>query len=138
MNVIDIEALASRFNLDHKELAIELFPGIKYPELALRRVFKKEAELNASQICKLAALLKIGVADVFNERAWEFEKKTSTHSNILVLSSNDYRAEIDTDSWLVNIYKNGSLFHESFIIHKFIKISEFVEVLNSIITKSEN
>ena len=54
MKTIDLKEIIEKRKLDAKDVAQQLFPGIKYPKLALNRIIAGEAVLDANQISKLA------------------------------------------------------------------------------------
>lgn len=131
MQAINLEAIVKKYDLDKKELAAQLFPGNKFPRVAFKRVLLGEAELNASQISKLALWVGVEISDLFltGSQGW---KKTST-MGVITLSNGLYKAELDTTAWITRVFHNDSLFHESIIHSGTTPLSEYLNKINLII-----
>lgn len=131
MRTIDVEKIMRQSGLKPKETAQHLFPGNSYPELALKRVLTGKALLNSEQVLKLADFAKVPIARLYGIE-WGSMK---TKGDITTLSNGDFRAELDTKTWITKIYDKDSLFHDS-IIHKgTITLSKYLIEINEIITK---
>lgn len=135
MKSIDLKKLMDSHGLKKRDVATQLFPGIKYPVLALNRVLKGEALLDTDQISKLAAILKVPISTLFNEKTqWEMQ---GTKTGI-TLTTGKYRAELDTNTWLTRVFANDTLFHEAILHNGRIYLSEYIEMLNQIVDKNES
>jgi hypothetical protein len=66
MRTIDVKEIIEKHQLDAKEVAQQLFPGNKYPKLALNRVMAGSAQLDANQMSKLALLIGVQVSDLYS------------------------------------------------------------------------
>lgn len=134
MKTIDLNKIISEQKLDPKEVAQQLFPGNKYPKLALNRVLSGEAVLNANQISKLALLTGLSIDQLYSENGW----KSTSKAGIIEFQNGDYKAELNTETWVTKIFHKGSLFHESIITPGATPISKYLNELNSIINKNQS
>ena len=133
MSKIDIGQIIEKAGLDKKDVASQLFPDNKYPELALRRIMLGESNLDSQQISKLAALAGMGVTELFGPTGW----RNFAQEGKLIFENNDYRAELDTIGWTTKIFHKGSMFHEEVIHTDMIPLSSYLKNLDAIIAKRE-
>ena len=124
MKTINLKKIVEASDLSKKEIANHLFPDNKFPVLALDRVARNDAVLDANQISRLSAVTGISIGDLFGE--WKMESKTGFHK----LSSGEYQAEIDSAKMILHIFHNKSLFHEEVIYDDKVTISELINILN--------
>lgn len=120
-----------------KEVAEQLFPGNKYPYLALRRVLSGEAMLDMAQASKLSLLTGIPIEQLYSGSGWT-GPAPSDQKNVLVLENQDYRAELNTATWVTKLFHKNSLFHESVIHAGTISLEEYVQSLDQLITNYQN
>ncbi len=130
MQKIDIKKIIKNNNLDTLEVAKHLFPENKYPSLALKRVIKGDAFLDSDQISKLSLLANIQIGELFGA-TWKSKKI----GDIMTLTTGNYKAELDTMTWVTKIFDKGSLFHESIIHSGSIPLSRYLNTLNTIIVQ---
>jgi hypothetical protein len=133
MKKIDLKQIIKSAGLDSKEVAKQLFPGNKYPVLAFNRVMSGSAELDASQISKLALLAGTTISGLYGVEWKSVSKKDS-----IEFTTESYKAELDTKTWITKIFDNETLFHESIIHSGSISISEYLRELNLLISKHRN
>lgn len=134
MKTIDLNGIISKQELDPKEVAQQLFPGNKYPKLALNRVLAGEAVLDANQISKLSLMTGLSIDQLYSENGW----KSTSKAGIIAFQNGEYKAELSTETWVTKIFHNGSLFHESIITPGATPVSEYLNELNSIIIKNQS
>lgn len=115
--------------LGKKEVAAQLYPDNKFPELALNRVLNSNANLDSNQLSKLAALAGCTVSEILGND-WT---KTADKSGLLVFQSERYRAELNTETWTTRIFDNGSLFHDEIIHGQGVPLSEYIGALNELV-----
>lgn len=132
MRTIDVKRAIEKSGLDTKEVAKQLFPGNKYPKLALNRVVSGEALLNSEQISKLALMLGVNIADLYGSQ-WKMESK----KDVITFTSEDYRAELNTKTWVTRLFCSNSLFHESVIHSGSISISDYLKEISLIINNQK-
>lgn len=133
MKTINLAKIIETHKLDAGEIAKQLFPGILYPKLALNRVLKGEAELNASQISKLSAVTEIPIEDLFSKNGWKTKLNNDAPANEHVFENGEYIAIFNSDTFKAKLYFKNSLLHDEIIISKSIALSEFFEMLENII-----
>lgn len=134
MKTIDLNGIISKQELDPKEVAQQLFPGNKYPKLALNRVLAGEAVLNANQISKLALMTGLSMDQLYSENDW----KSTSKAGMITFQNGEYKAELNTETWVTKIFHNDSLFHESIITPGATPVSEYLNELKSIIIKNKS
>jgi hypothetical protein len=134
MRTIDVKKVIDSAGLDFKEVAAQLFPKNKYPDLALNRVIKGVNALDADQISKLALMANVPISDLFSGGEWKAVSKGKTH----IFSNGDYKVELDTETWISRIFHKGSLFHESVIHSGSTPLSEYLENIDVLINQFQN
>jgi hypothetical protein len=128
MQKLNLQKIIDQNGLDPKEVAKQMFPENKYPEMALKRVLKGEALLNSDQISKLSLLTNISISELYGLN-WKASKKGDT----LTLVSGDYKALLDTNSWTTRIFDSESLFHESIIHSGIMPLSKYLHAISEIV-----
>lgn len=125
---INLRELIEQRGLKTREVAEFLYPGNKYPRASLQRVLDGEALLNSEQVSRLAAWFGISVDSLY-KGAWssEFEGETC------ILTNGNYRAELSIRTGETKVFHLGALFHEIILHDPAIPLSQYVELLNSII-----
>ena len=133
MQVINLGQLIEAHKLDPKELAAELFPGIKYPKLALNRILSGEAFLDANQISRLSLYTGIPIEGLYSGQEWQIK---SDSSDILRIISPDgaYRAELNTQDWTTKIFDRDTIFHEEALPSGSMSLRAYIAYLNNLIT----
>jgi hypothetical protein len=132
MKTINVKDIIEKANLNKVEVAIQLFPDNKFPALALNRVINEELPLDANQISKLSLLAGIPIADMFSGENW----KASLKGNVHTFTNGEYRAELNTDTWITKLFHNSSRIHEELIHSKAIPLSDYLTKLDLIIKKN--
>lgn len=125
---IKLKEIMESSGLDMLETAKQLFPTNKYPKVALSRILDGKAFLDSHQLSKLALMTGMTVSELYGGQ-WKQQSK----GDVLVFTSESYRAELDTKSWIIKVFDNGSLFHETLIVSGSTVLSELLKKLNSII-----
>lgn len=134
MNIINLNQILTEHNLNVREVAEQLFPNNKYPRLALNRVIAGKASLDADQISKLALFTGRSIASLFSGEEWKAQvKKGGVH----VFTNGDYRAELDTSTWITKVFHKGSLFHEEIIHSDTIPLRSYLSELDKLILKQK-
>ena len=134
MQTIDLERIIKKKNLDKKKLAKQMFPGNKHSALALNRVIKGDGFLDSKQISLLSALTGISIGNLYTGSDWESKSK----NGLTVLTSGNFRAELDSETWTTKIFDNGSLFHESVIHSGATPLSDYLAALTEIIEQQKS
>lgn len=138
MQSIDLNTIMQEREISKSRLAKLLFPNNSYPELALKRILKGYALLDADQISKLALYLDVSIGYLYNGRDWT--SKPITAEGTLSFCNGDYRAELKKTraGWHTRLFHKKSLFHEEVINSDTVKLKEYLHNLNLLIKKFEN
>lgn len=132
MSKIDLMAVMDKYKLDKKDLAVALFPSNKYASVALTRVLNGINLLDSEQLSKLASMAGVSVDSLYTDRQWE---QTSNKSGEIIFTKDDFRAVLNTDTWITKLYAKETLKHEEVLSSKTVPLSEYLEKLNEIINK---
>ena len=131
MNKIDLQQLIEIYNLDKKEIAETLFPGAKYPTLALNRIISGEALLDSDQVSKLALFIGVPIEKLYSGTKWAGKHNGNTHT----FTNGEYKAELNTETWTTKLFHNDSLFHEEILHSGSTPLSEYLSKLDELILK---
>lgn len=136
MRTIKVKEIIETRGLDIKEVARQLFPKNKYPDLALNRVIKGKSVLDADQISKLALMAGLQLSELFSGGNWKATARKGVH----VFTNDEFRAELDSETWITKVFHKDSMFHESIIHSGSTPVSEYLSQLDIIINnfKSQN
>lgn len=129
MKTIQIKKIIEDSKCSLSEIAVKLFPANAHPEKALRRVMSSDAVLDANQICVLSSLTGIPINELFEGGEW----RGRTQNNLHIFKNGEFEAELNIDTWVTKIYKNGSLYNELVLASKTCTLSEYINKLNQII-----
>jgi hypothetical protein len=131
MQVINLGQIIEAQNLDTTQLAAELFPGNKYPKLALNRILTGEAFLDANQISRLSLFTGIPIHKLYNGGEWEL--KASADILTIVSPDKGYRAELNTQTWITKVYDKDTIFHEETLPSGSMSLRAYIEYINNLI-----
>lgn len=134
MRTIKVKDIIENSGLAIQEVAEQLFPNNKFPRLALNRVMTGESILNSDQVSKLSLLTGIPIEKLYSGNSWEAKYVGHTH----VFNTEEFRAELDTQTWVTKIFHKDSLFHESVIHSGSTPLSVYFKELDSIINNFKN
>jgi hypothetical protein len=129
MKEVNVKQIIADKKLDANEIAKQLFPGNKFPRLALNRVMSGGAYLDSMQLSKLAHIIGVSIDSLYNRGSWK-----PSHKNRQVIFTNGrYKAILDVDTSITRIYDNDSLIHDSVIHTGATPLNEYLELINKII-----
>ena len=131
--MIDIENIIVSYGFDRKEIASQLFPKSKHPELALKRIISGDGSLNTKQISKLSIITGVSVPDLFKS-TWS----ASFERNELKFSRNGFKVLFNPKTGLARIYDSNSLFHEIVLTTSALTLSSFIKEIDSLIKTHKN
>jgi len=100
MKHIDVKNLIESAGLTVDYAAKKLFPGNKYPGVAMNRVLLGQTELDASQIAALAEILNVDYNHIFRP----FWHGSMPRPGIYVFVKGNCRAVLDVEANRTNIY----------------------------------
>lgn len=133
MKQIDLKKIIDENDLNKKEIAQQLFPGNKYPALALNRVIAGEAKLDSDQISKLALITNLTIGDLYGIK---FSAKSRDKK--MFFEFEDFKAELCLKTWSTKVFHKESLFHEEVLHKSSIALSDYLDELTNIINKFKN
>lgn len=116
------------------EMGELLFPGAKHPHLAFKRIIKEGRALDTDQLAKLALFLGKSPCDFFSYEKW----KSSTKNGIHFFENGDYKAELDSATWVTKVFHKGSLFAEEVIHSGSITLSDYLKKLEALVDFNES
>lgn len=131
---MNLSEFLSRKGLSVKEVAAQLFPGNKYPDMALSRVLRGESKLDVDQLGKLAAMAGTSVLDVLKGSG---DWTSILEQDRFTFTSGEYRAVLDRTKWMTYIYHNGSLFHEEHLLSPSITLKDYLAQIDLVVAKKE-
>lgn len=131
MQTIDLNKIIEESELDAVKVAEHLFPTNKYPRHALKRVLNGDANLDADQISRLSGLTGRSIASLYSGGGWKGVVKKDKH----IFTHGEYRAELNTETWVTEIFHNESLFHDSVIHTGAVSLSEYLAELDRLIAE---
>jgi hypothetical protein len=131
MQTINLKRIIEKQDLKPKWVAEQLFPENKYPKLALDRVLDGKAFLDTNQVSRLSAITGIPINFLYSGGEWEMKST----ENKISFTSDDYLAELNTQTWKTEIYHKGSIFHETLIHSEGIPLGEYLSQLTNLINK---
>lgn len=129
MDIIFLKQLIKEKGASQKELAKSLFPGNKFPENALRRVFRGKTALTADQAKTIADALGVPVDDLYACNGWKGKSSGKCHT----FTKGDYVAELDLSSGTTKIIYKGTELCETLFHCPTITLSDFIDTVDNII-----
>lgn len=129
MDIIFLKQLIKEKGASQKELAKSLFPGNKFPENALRRVFRGKTALTADQAKIIADALGVPVDDLYACNGWRGKSSGKCHT----FTKGDYVAELDLSSGMTRIIYKGTELCETLFHCPTITLSDFIATVDNII-----
>lgn len=128
-NEFDINQVIKQYGLTEEEVADALFPGVRYKNIALKRVLKGEAHINTEQLQALAKLAGVLVSDLFSINKW----KGSTEDGYLTLIKGQYKAKLNYNGVWLSLYKNNELIAQEMFTPN-MSLADFVKHIDNLIT----
>lgn len=129
-----IKQLIKEKGLSQKKLAEALFPKNKYPENALRRIFRNGSTVTMDQAKIIADFLGVPVSDFYTLDGWRYRSSGSCHTFV----KGDYRAEIDLSSGVTRITCKGTELCETLFHCPTVTLSDFIKAVENIISNNKS
>ena len=133
MQTIDLQKIIDAQGLLIKDLGKILFPKTKYPYLAIRRVMMGKAFLSSDQVIKLSEHTGIPVNFLFNYGKWSIKLA----DNKMLASAGEITAELNTETWETQLFKNAEKHLEPFKFAHGVAISTYLEHVTNLIIKNK-
>lgn len=134
MEQFNISNVIEHYKLNTEDLAKVLFPTIKYPKQAFDRVLKGEANLDITQVERLASHIGVLVTDLFSANTW----KGSSEDGCLVMLKGEYKVKLNYNGVYVSIYKNNNLISQNLSNVPSMTVQEFINYIDNFIKNYEN
>lgn len=134
MEQFNINNVIEHYNLNIEDLAKVLFPTVKYPKQAFDRVLKGEANLDISQVERLASHIGVLVSDLFSANTW----KGSSEDSCLTLTKGEYKIKLNYNGVFLSMYKNNNLILQNISNIPAMSVPEFINYINNLIKDYEN
>ena len=134
MEQFNISNVIEHYKLNTEDLAKVLFPTVKYPKQAFDRVLKGEANLDITQVERLASHIGVLVADLFSANTW----KGSSEDGCLVMLKGEYKVKLNYNSVYVSIYKNNNLISQNLSNVPSMTVQKFINYIDNFIKNYEN
>lgn len=133
MQTIDLQKIIDAKGLLIKDLGKTLFPKTKYPYLAIRRIMMGKAFLSSEQVVKLSEATGIPVNFLFNFGKWELDLQDKKMKAV----SGEITAELNTETWETQLFKNGEKHLGPFKFAHGVAISTYLEHVTNLILKNK-
>lgn len=134
MEQFNISNVIEHYKLNTEDLAKVLFPTVKYPKQAFDRVLKGEANLDITQVERLASHIGVLVTDLFSANTW----KGSSEDGCLVMLKGEYKVKLNYNGVYVSIYKNNNLISQNLSNVPSMTVQEFINYIDNFIKNYEN
>lgn len=136
MTQFKLTEIIACYKLDKDELAKILFPGAKYPKMALARVLKGEASLSVDQLEILADFIGVTPSQLFMLDTWK--DITTTEDMVdgccLTLEKGTFKVKLNFDGAFLTLYKDGEVVYRQ-ITGTDTPVKKFIEYLDDLILK---
>lgn len=133
MNNFDLNKIITHYELEPSAIAKVLFADNKYPNMALTRVLKGEADLSVSQLMTLADYLNLPIQDLFGVDDW----KGTVNTDRFVITKGKYSVWINHQKGFAQIYEDLKPVSK-LVLSTAAEFSEVLDTLNNIINNLEN
>lgn len=134
MEQFNINSVIEHYKLNTEDLAKVLFPAVRYPKRAFDRILKGEANLDITQVERLASYIGVVITDLFSVNTW----KGSAEDECLTLLKGEYKAKLNYNGVYLSIYKNNVLIEQKISNVPSMTIQEFTNFLDNLIKNYEN
>lgn len=133
MQTIELQKIIDAKGLVIKDLGKILFPNAKYPYLAIRRIMRGKAFLSSEQVVLLSEATDIPINFLFNFGKWEIALQDKKMKAV----SGEITAELNTETWETQLFKNGEKHLEPFKFAHGVAISTYLEHVTNLILKNK-
>ena len=134
MQTLDLSRIMETANLKASYVGAHLFPDNRDPAKAVRRVTRGDMLLNSEQIAKLSELLNVPIGLLFDDAAWHMSVD-SERTKIIRFKAYDYYAELNTETMLTTVSRNGLPYFETIKHEKGVSLTDYLSQLTDLIIK---
>lgn len=125
---IELAKIIALCKLEEKELAEILFPQNKYPAAALQRIIQRESLLDSEQVLRLSKFTGLSLEELYGE-SWT----AITKGKKVYFTKGDFKAELDTETWVTKLYNKEALFFDKVISSGVVSLKEYFNKIDNII-----
>lgn len=133
INNFNLNKIIEHYELDQPTIARVLFADNKYPNQALMRVLKGEADLSVTQLKLLADWLNVSEQELFGVEDW----KGTMIDDRFVISKGKYSVWINNPAGYAQIFE-GTKPVSKLVLSTAAKFTEVLDQLNNILNNLEN
>ena len=130
MTPIDLKEISERYQIPHKDLALELFPDNRHPRLALKRAMDGITHINATQVIRLAELLGVTPNELFDKKGWSGSYKEGLYT----FKKGPYTAHLRMDNGTTRLYKEGTQMAEIILHIGAVTLTDYINQLEAFIS----
>ena len=128
---INIKKILEDKGVSKTQIACLVFPDVKFPQRAFSRVLTGKTELTVSQAATIAEFLGVRIEDLYEPDRWLWDdSKDGKH---IFLYGNNFRAEVDTQTWNTRLYHKDELITEEVICDGQTPIGEYLAKLKRLV-----
>ena len=128
---INIKKILEDKGVSKTQIASLVFPDVKFPQRAFSRVLTGKTELTVSQAATIAEFLDVRIEDLYEPDRWLWDN--SKDGKCIFLYGNNFRAEIDTQTWKTRLYHKDELITEEVICDEHVPIGEYFAKLKRLV-----
>ena len=128
---INIKKILEDKGVSKTQVACLVFPDVKFPQRAFSRVLTGKTELTVSQAATIAEFLGVRIEDLYEPDRWLWDN--SKDGKHIFLYGNNFRAEVDTQTWTTRLYHKDELITEEVICDGQTPIGEYFAKLKSLV-----
>jgi hypothetical protein len=138
MKTLDLKKIRKLTGLKASELAVELFPNHKNAYNALNYVESGRGFLDSSQISKLSEITEVPIGLLFDDAEWEMGKPANAPRGTLQFKTYDYVAELNTETMVTVVYRNGVVIIDEVQHNGLVEISEYLSSITDLLISKHN
>lgn len=128
---INIKKILEDKGVSKTQIACLVFPDVKFPQRAFSRVLTGKTELTVSQAATIAEFLGVRIEDLYEPDRWLWDdSKDGKH---IFLYGNNFRAEVDKQTWNTRLYHKDELITEEVICDGQTPIGEYFAKLKRLV-----
>lgn len=135
MQTINLKRIIAASGLKTTDLGKQLFPDVKNPYKSLLRVANGDGLLNSDQISKLSEILNVPIGLLYENADWNMSSAVQKGKRLIQFRTYDYFAELDLDTMVTTVARNGSVFFEKAIHKKGVGLNQYLSDLTDLIIK---
>lgn len=131
MTTTNITRIMAAKGLEHKAVAMLMFPDNKFPDAALRRLLRGKATLSMTQVEKFATYAGVSLEDVSSSKEWDGGPSGPT----IILPRGDFKAVVDLKEGLTRVYHRESAFFKVIKHPATTPLYAYLKSINDVISK---